>query len=178
MSFADSHNAGNDAVAHIQAKIAILLALHSPKLSAVQNQGKLLAPLYFQLHLLLMCVIGRVWVDSIAEPLQSLNRNVVIVSPDCEGAGDFHVGDGSSEFGIAWLRFADVATVPLVFHGRGWHPYIHAYHFINTLTLDHRLCQHIMGDKFGFIWGESTHYDFKTELLQYVQDLFTPDDTK
>lgn len=57
MSFADSHNAGNDAVAHIQAKTAILLALHSPKLSAVQNQGKLLAPLYFQLHLLLMCVI-------------------------------------------------------------------------------------------------------------------------
>ncbi len=63
LPFADSHNAGNDAIANLQAHIAIGLDMYCLKLKATKDQGKLLVLLYFHLHLLLMSIVGRAWVD-------------------------------------------------------------------------------------------------------------------
>lgn len=65
----------------------------------------------------------------------------------------------TSEHGFGWLRMADVIDIAPGAHGKNWHPFIKAKHWINQDFKNFQNKVYVVGNPWGF-WEEFGEFEF------------------
>ena len=137
--FAGAHNAGNDAIATLKVLLAQVLNTNIGRTSELEG--------------------GRQ-----QKPLSGADRNLILLAYDTEVVESSNYipwrTNRTTEHEFAWLRLDELAGIAPGTHGKDWHPFIQARHWINEEWRRFENKLYIVGNRDGFWpeYGRSEYY--------------------